>query len=425
MPDSASLGKDNRAYLEKRVNSMSQLFGLVRYSVGVLGRCLTPRVVCTTLLFFFLAPGLFWMYPSVRDRMESYQPLQALKFFAAHGNTFHKYGPLSNFVLPPSYGATLAIWRFLGTFHPPFNTYPYGFAHPVTQIAQLIVEGRFVFMLLCLLSTYSLVTRLSRLSSSWLLVTVVSVALFACDYCYTVILASTRPDPLMMAFGAFFLCFYIDAVLDGLTLRRGMVLGLCAVCAVSSKELIYAMFLLPVLFLILRAATGNDPVTRPGLPLVRHVFLVTLATLGEYALINIIYAPAIWLQRIKFWTSGEGMDPSIWSDEPAASLLRNGALCALDNLGIGGAVLLIVAVVALLIKRPQNGFTLSLPAASFLLFAIARIHFSQIRYFMPLAIALPPLVVLGLEALRQLADADWQDLGLKVLLCACLVPNLV
>jgi hypothetical protein len=392
---------------------------------GRFGRFLKPETFCVLFLFIFSAPGLFWLYPSVLDRMESYQPMQALKFFATHGKTFHKYGPFPNFVLAPFYGLTLGIWRLLGTFRPPYSVFPYGFSHPVEQIAQLIVEGRFVFMILCLLSAYIFVRRLQRLSSSWLLLTVVSVALLASNYCYTVILASNRPDAPMMAFGTFFMALYLDAVLDGLTLRRGLLLGLSAVCAVSSKELIYAMFLLPVLFLILRAAFGRDPELRPGKPLFRWVGLVGLVTFSAYALIDIVYAPSIWLQRIRFWTKGDGMDPSIWGNEAPGAVFRNGLLCAFENLGVGGAILLVIAVLFLLIKRPRHSLALSLPAISFLVFAIARIHFSEIRYFMPFSIALLPLVVLGLEAARSGLSAGRPQLAFSILLFACLIPNLV
>jgi hypothetical protein len=390
-----------------------------------LARLCTPQTICVFVLLAFSLPGLFWMVPSVADRMESYQPLQALKFFASHGQEFHKYGPFPNFVLAPFYGITLAIWHLRGTLHPPYGAFPYGFAHPVEQLSLLIVEGRFVFMIVCLLSAWVLVKRLARLSSSWLLVTVVAVVLLACNYCYTVILASTRPDTLMMAFGTFFVAIYIDAILDGLTLRCGVLLGLCLVAAVSSKELIYAMFVLPCGYLVLRAAFGNDPQLRSGKPLARWTALVAAATVGAYLLLNVVYAPSIWLARMRFWLSGDGIDPAIWGDSSAATLIRTGLLSALDNLGFGGAALSALAIVMLLWKRPAFSLALSLPAISFLVFAVARIHYTQVRYFMPFSIALLPVAVLGLEALRPRLSLKWHRVAFALLLSICLVPNLI
>lgn len=388
-------------------------------------RALTPQGLCIFVLFLFSFPGLYWMYPTITDRLESYQPLQALKFFATRGQAFHKYGPFPNFVLAPFYGVTLAVWHFMGTLKPPYTTYPFGFANPLAQMNLLIVEGRIVFMVLCLWAAYLLVKRMTRLSSSWLLITAVSVALIASNYNYNAILSSTRPDALMMAFGTLFMVVYLGAVMDGLTTQRGVLLGLCAVSAVSSKELIYAMFVLPVLFLIIRALTGRDPALKPGKPLLRWTLITGLATFGAYALVNIVYAPHTWVARMRYWTSGEGLDPSIWGSYTAATNLRNGLLCALENLGVGGAVLVVAAVVALLVKRPRFSLALSMPALSFLLFAIAQIHYTEIRYFMPLSIALPPLVLIGLEPLRLALKENWKQLASQIALAICLIANLL
>lgn len=392
---------------------------------SLLRRLAAPKYLCVLALFFFSAPGLFWMYPSMSDRFESYQPLQALRFFASHGHMFAKYGPFPNFVLAPIYGPTLLVWHLRGEFKPPFSGFPYGFAHPVEQMGFLILEGRFIFMVICFISAAILVSRLGRLSSSWVVLTVVSVAILGSAYPYTAILTSTRPDALMMAFGGFFLVLYIDGILDGVTVRRAVLLALCAVCAVSSKELIYAMFLLPMLWLLVRAAIGKDPLLKPGLPLIRLTAITTVVAFVSYALINIVYAPATWMARMRFWTSGEGMDPSIWGNQKLADLIRDGAQCVLDNLGIGGCFLLVVALVMVLIKRLRFSFSFALPSLSFLIFAIFRIHFSEIRYYMPLCIALLPLMVLGIEALRAQLAQNWQRSVLYAALIVCLVLNLV
>lgn len=394
----------------------------------LVSRCkhaLTPQYLCVFVLFLFSFPGLYWMVPTITDRLESYQPLQALKFFATRGQAFHKYGPFPNFVLASFYGVTLAIWHFMGDLKPPYSTYPFGFANPLKQMSLLIVEGRIVFMALCLWSAYLLVKRMARLSSSWLLIAAVSVALIASNYNYNAILSSTRPDALMMVFGTLFMVVYLDSVFDGLTLRRGMILGLCAVCAVSSKELIYAMFVLPVLFLIIRAALGKDPVIHTGKLLLRWTLTTGLITFGAYALVNIVYAPHTWVARMRYWSSGEGLDPSIWGSYNAATNLRNGLLCALDNLGVGGAVLVAAAAIALLVWRPRFSLALSMPALSFVLFAIAQIHYTEIRYFMPLSIALPPLVLLGLEELRTRLENGWKQPAFQITLCCCLIANLI
>lgn len=388
-------------------------------------RAVTPERLSVFFLFLFSFPGLYWMSPTITDRLESYQPLQALKFFATRGQAFHKYGPFPNFVLAPFYGVTLAAWHFMGQLKPPFAVYPFGFLDPLHQMNELIIEGRVVFMALCLWSAYLLVKRMARLSDSWLLVTAVSVALVGASYNYCAILASTRPDALMMAFGSFFMVVYLDAVLDGLTVRRGVLLGLCSVAAVSSKELIYAIFVLPVLFLMVRALVGRDPALRPGKPLLKWTAITGAVTFGAYALVNIVYAPHTWLARMHYWSKGEGLDTSIWGHDSTARIVRNGLLCALENLGVGGAVLLAAAVVALLVWRPRYSLALAMPSVSFLAIAFSQIHYTEIRYFMPLTIALPPLVLVGLEALRVRLKDGWNQPVFQGALCVCLLANLI
>ena len=234
----------------------------------------------------------------------------------------------------------------------------------------------------------------------------------------------------MMAFATFFVAIYIDVVLDGVTVRRGVLLGLCAVAAVSSKELIYAMFVLPWAYLVLRAVYGRDARLRPGKPLVRWRALVLGTTVAAYLLINVVYAPSIWLARMRFWLHGDGIDPAIWGDASAATLIRTGLLSALDNLGCGGAGLCALGIVFLLIKRPAFSLALSLPAISFLAFGLARIHYTQVRYYMPFSIALLPVAVLGLEALRvwlgrTRLSLKWQRASFALLLLVCLIPNLI
>ena len=96
--------------------------------------------------------------------------------------------------LPPTTASRLRCGTSWAWLKPPYSSYPFGFANPLVQMNLLIIEGRSIFMVLCLWSALLLVRRMARLSSSWLLITVVSVALLASNYNYNAILSSTRPD---------------------------------------------------------------------------------------------------------------------------------------------------------------------------------------------------------------------------------------
>jgi hypothetical protein len=386
---------------------------------------LRPEIISILVLGAYALPGMVWCWPTSYDRLESYQPMQALKFFATMGHAFHKYGPMSNFVLAPVYALQLAIWRLTGAFSKPAQSFPFGFTHPLEQMNWMIAEGRVVFMALCLWSVYVLVKRLGRCSGSRALTCAVALLLISSNYCYGAIVASTRTDALMMAFGGLFMAVYLDAVLDGLTIRRGVLMALGSVCAVSSKELIYAMILLPMAYLVVRVLRGKDPLLAAGKPLIGWMLTTAGVAVVGYALLDVVYAPATWLQRIHYWTTGEGLDPAIWANYSAWTNLKMGSLCVLDHLGVGGAVLTAIALVALLISRPRHSLALTMPVLSFLVFGVARIHYTEIRYFLPLALSLPPLVLLGLEQVRLSPAGNWRKRVAVGLVALCVGSNLV
>lgn len=377
------------------------------------------------LLGLYALPGMVWYWPTGYDRMESYQPMQALKFFATLGHAFHKYGPMSNFVLAPFYAVTLLYWRLTGAFGKPAQSFPFGFSDPLLQMNWMVVEGRAVFLTLCLVSLYILVRRLGRLSPSQWLVGAVAVALLATDSYYSAIAASTRTDALMMAFGGLLMAGYINAVYDGLTLRRGVWMALWTACALSSKELSYAMILLPMAYLVVRSVRGRDPRLAAGWPLLCWTLVTAGTAMVAYGLMDVIYAPATWLARMRYWTSGEGLDPAIWANVSLGTNLRLGLLCALDHLGVGGALLTVVGLLALAISRPRHGLALAMPVLSFLLFGVARIHYTEIRYFLPLAITLPLPVLLGLEQVRLNLTKGGRRKLATVAVGLCVASNLV
>ena len=61
------------------------------------------------LVVALAAPSIGYLLPSYACYLgESYQPLRALRFFSSLGQDFHKYGPMTNLLLAPGYGLSLA-----------------------------------------------------------------------------------------------------------------------------------------------------------------------------------------------------------------------------------------------------------------------------------------------------------------------------
>src|SRR3954469_13834236 len=104
------------------------------------------------VILILAAPSVSFMLPACEDYLdEIYQPLQTLKFFKTHGQAFHKYAPLPNFILAPGYGLSLGYWKLTGSLAKPSEDFPYGFQRPFQQIGFMVLQGRLIFFALGLI----------------------------------------------------------------------------------------------------------------------------------------------------------------------------------------------------------------------------------------------------------------------------------
>ena len=360
-------------------------------------------VVPLLVLVCLAAPSVTFLLPATQDYLgEIYQPIQALKFFKTKGRQFHKYGPAPNFVLAPGYAATLAYWKVTGAFGEPSEKFPYGFTRPFEQIGFLIVQGRVLFLLLAVVGLGYLAHAVHGITGNrW----AVGFALLFCvvtNYAVVEQLPSPRPDSGMIAFAALALGVYARMLFLGLSVRRGAWFSVWAVLAISSKELAAPMFVLPFLGLICIAWRDGD--RQPGgreaaRRAIRWSFLTGVVA---YALLNVVYAPGTWAQRMQFWLSGPGIDGDVWGHGggPVGRLIGFGA-CMLNNLGPGGIVIVPVALAAFLIARPPRRVMLCLPAVSVALLGVARIQYPADRFYTILCLALFLPAAVGLDALLR------------------------
>lgn len=361
-------------------------------------------VPCVLILAIAL-PNVTFMLPATRDYLEEvYQPLQALKFFKSHGQAFHKYGPMPNFLLAPGYAASIAYWHFTGSFSKPSENYPYGFAHPHQQIGFLILQTRALFVLLGMVCLGGLAIALSRVTrSKWAIFFAFAVCA-ATNYALVQRFPPAKPDGPMLAFCAAALAVYIRILYDGLTTRRGVLLSLFAVAAVSSKELAAPMFVFPYLALVViawrsRASSADDKTRSP----LKAIIIAIVVGIVAYALLNIVYAPHTWLKRMQFWSEGPGIDPDVWGTTGGPLARVIGALVSLfDNFGPAGSIIAVIGIVAFFIARPKRWIVLSLPFVSVTALGISRIAYAGDRFYPIVALSLMLPIAAGLGAL-----ADW------------------
>src|SRR4030095_17036840 len=129
---------------------------------------------------------------------------------------------------------------------------------------------------------------------------------FATNYSVIEQLPSPRPDSGILGFSALALAVYVRMLFLGLSLRRGVSFSIWAVLAIGCKELAAPMFVLPYLGLIWIAYREHSPGAR------RTIRVSFLAGVAVYVLTNVIYAPGTWLQRMRYWMSGPGIDADVW-----------------------------------------------------------------------------------------------------------------
>ena len=353
------------------------------------------------IIVILAAPAVNFMLPATTDYLdEIYQPLQALKFFKTRGHAFHKYGPMPNFVLAPGYGASLLYWKVTGSFARPAENFPYGFKRPFEQMGFLIFQGRAIFLALGVVALAYLAHTLRLATQSRLAVGFALLFCVATNWALLHALPSPRPDSPMIAFTALALAVYVRILFLGMTLRRGIWFSIWVACAVSSKELAAPMFVLPYLGLI--ALMWREGDRQPGGADKATSAMVYCVATGVivYALLNVVYAPGTWWQRMKFWMGGPGIDAEVWGGGGIKGRIIGTLACLLDNLGPGGVIVVMVAVIALLVARPRRWVLLALPAVSVYVFGLSRIQYPADRFYTIFALGLVPVVACGLSAMR-------------------------
>ena len=347
------------------------------------------------------APRLGHLLPAVQDHAdEIYQPLRALKFAANGGQAFHKYGPAPNFVLLPAYAATMGYWKVTGQFTRPESDYPFGLARPVEQMGTLIFQSRLIFLLLGLLGLGLLTAAARRLTASPLAAAAAGLVVVATNYRVQWQLPTPMPDAAMTAFLLMATAAWTRMASGPITPWRGAAFAAAAAMAAGSKEnsipILLAMTL-ALAGLALFRSRGADPATRRTHW--RALAAVAGVGLGLYALTNVVYAPHVWLDRMSHWLDGPGIDGDVWGRSRGLfDHLRALSAAALNNLGPAGAVIVPVALVAALWRRPPTAGLLLIPAAVGLLVVI-RIPYVVDRFLTPALVTLTPAVALGLAAL--------------------------
>ena len=384
-------------------------------------------IIPCALIILYGSPLVFYQLPNNFDTLgESFEPLKTLKFIHSKGRAFHKWGPMTNFVYAPLYAPPMAYWYLRGDLGKVSTAYPYGFSRPFEQQGILIALARSGGLLIAAACIGLYGRALARMTGSRLAAFLALTLCVATSSRLVFDFVSTKPDGLMLAFLAASLAVYADIIGGGLTRRRGFLLSLLAVCSISCKELTAA------LYIPLYAGLGLWGMARPiGERGERRRFLIDYAfTLGAgviaYLLINVVYAPETWWLRVAEWLWGPGKDPAVWAspDYTVPAYLRDALEGVLDNLGIGGAAIVVIALAITVVARVENRLLLWVPAVGFATIVILSAGYVPDRFFSPfnVAVALPVAGTLAYAATRwDFSSHPARRWGLTLVTVLCLI----
>jgi hypothetical protein len=344
------------------------------------------------VLILYAHSLVFYQIPNNLDLLdESGEPLKTLKFVHSRGQAVEKWGPMPSFLYAPVYAVPMAYWYLTGGLGKPITDYPYGFARPHEQEGFLIVLARLLVLAVAAASTVFYGRALYRFTGSRQTVFVVLTLFIATSAMLGFKYVSSRPDGFMLAFVAASMAVYADIVSNGLTWQRGALLSLLAVFSISCKELTAPVYVLPY------AGIGvAEWIKTQGDLAARRRFLMDMAItivvgLVAYALLNIVYAPATWIERMKIWLLGSGKDPNVWAPSwyTPADYLVDAWWSLVLNIGPGGIAALAAAAAISLIAPLKHRLLIWLPSIGFLGIVLLTAGYMPDYFLSPLALTLP------------------------------------
>lgn len=339
-----------------------------------------------------------FLLPARHDNLsESYEPTKTLRFFYLHGHQMHKWGPMPGFVYAPFYAALLAIDKLTGHLGRVSSQYPFGFDDPLQELGAMIFAARVATMLVGLAAIYCLTRTLQRaLKQSVGPVLAVFLSL-STSIIFLESLADTKPDGLMVGFLIFALANYAAIVLEGFTVARAVGLAFFYIASVSCKELTSVTLLVPYFALIVASVLRIRREPEAGKQDLRLIAVSCAAAVVFYLLINVIYAPHTWLERLTI-VFGPLKDPSIWAGVHQTRLryIMDSLWAVIGAIGWGGVLVFILSAIGSVAAPSWRLFLLWLPFWSHVILTVASAGYMPAYFMIPLgpALCLPSAYIL-------------------------------
>ena len=391
----------------------------------------TRKKAVTRLRLFAALPSLVivfsllqlvpFLLPDTHDALtESYEPVKTLRFLYSHGQAVHKWGPFPSFLFAPVYAVQLGIAKITHHLGKLSAEYPYGFDDPIRQFGQMILAARVTVLIVALLSVFYLCRTLQRaLNNTFAPVFALLLALTT-SLIFLEPLADTKPDGMMVSLLICALANFASIVLEGITLRSALGLAFFYVASLSCKVLTSTTLMLPYLGLAVnlflpRRGTESANSTDARQAHSRQLKLLLLSALAIpvfYLLINVLYAPHAWHERIAY-VFGPLKDPAAWASPGQTRLtyLRDAGYAILAALGWGGFLLFFITLAGTLRRPSRTLLLLWLPFIGHVALTTYLGGYMPVYFMLPLGptLTLPASFVLAqwFQSRQNSARSSW------------------
>ncbi|MGH7818647.1 MAG: ArnT family glycosyltransferase [Candidatus Binatia bacterium] len=382
---------------------------------GESGRVRPQRILSDRRVFLALAaislavylPGFTWGIPFAtgpqrihswgNDDLVPLAPLTEMyqTFVESHPDRNIAYPWFHYFLVAAAYAPYLVLLRLTGGFGSPQAAYPFGLADPVGTFAALTIIGRLVTVVLavaCVLAAYAAATRLwNRTAGAF-------AALFTLlMYPMAYYARLGNLDVPVLAWTSLGLAASAAVLRDGLSVRRGVWLGVFVAIACATKDQALGSFVLlgPALaWIAVRSAAGERAAGWRALGAAALAFLFTYVLAS-----GIPFDPErYWAHLTKAASAGTHTIYLRYPATPAgfAAQARDLGLYLVD---VSGWPLLLAAGagIALAARSERRPLWLLLSSIGFLALLMP-VRFARLHYLLPVAL---PLTLFAAHAIAR------------------------
>lgn len=378
-------------------------------------------VVLFLLAFCLYLPGVWWGLPhaTAPDRRFGWAPdelaplgpvAELYSVFLSPHPTYNPQYPLFHYFVQAAFVAPyLGLLWATGGFSQPSVEYPFGLSNPLQSLALMTLLARLASLLM---AAGVIVIGYKTGKTLWgrregILTAFLVLLLFPMFY-YA---RTSNVDMAALFWVALGLLIYAEILVDKLTARQAVLLGLFAALAAATKDASYAAFAAIALIFLFMAARKINATAGERRAFFKHILLgLTICMVVYIFSSGLIFSPDRFIQHLRFITQGSqaGRESVFYYSHPASlggylSLLWSTTAHLAGAMGIPMLLSTALGITLCLIKDPRKLLFL-LPGLAMILGIILPVRFVQFRFVFITAYVLAIFAAYGISTILRNKD---------------------